>query len=297
MGTLLVIRYPTNMFAQLADHTYVSCGTGGAAWSCWGGKTGGTELRQGIGSTAQADAIAEPNERGGITCYLINGVCHQAANRILFPAGITARGARGYDVSEALFGTYGRPRGALGLCQAPFNQHTIVTGDVPACVETTAMRSRGARTKAGARARAEHALERKYIRGVLAIYDKAEPTLKSTARALTGPDLEGFQLKLFMYKVQYQLRSQLDKSVSRKVQDIRLSAERSRMKIEEWFHQKEMKTDEFVKAFNKETILFQEAAANALKAHQYKALFGLTPGETIILADPRIVKQAYPDSQ
>ena len=90
MATLVVMHYPTSLFANLADHTYVKCGTGGKAWSCWGGKTGGALLRQGVGSTNQANAIAEPNERAGIRCYLINGVCHQAANRILFAAGITA---------------------------------------------------------------------------------------------------------------------------------------------------------------------------------------------------------------
>src|SRR5512143_1288720 len=128
MGILVAKKYPTKLFLKAADHTYVKCGTGGKAWGCWGGKTGGTELRRGVGSTNQADAIAEPNERAGISCYLINGVCHRAANRILFPAGITVIGARGYDVSEALFGTYGSPRGPFGTCPSPFDQHPGVTG-------------------------------------------------------------------------------------------------------------------------------------------------------------------------
>ena len=85
MGTLVVMHYPLNYLAQLADHTYVKCATGGAAWKCWGGKTGGDELRRAPGSTNQANAIAETDEKGGIRCYLINGVCHQSANRILFP--------------------------------------------------------------------------------------------------------------------------------------------------------------------------------------------------------------------
>jgi hypothetical protein len=118
---------------------------------------------------------------------------------------------------------------------------------------------------------------------------------KGTVRRLAGPDLEGFFLKLFMYKVEHSLRTGLGKSLSRKLQDVRLSAERSRMKIEDWFSHREMKATEFVKAFNKETILFQEAAAGVLKAKQYKALFGLDPGDTVILADPRIVKKAFRD--
>jgi hypothetical protein len=55
MGELIGMRYPTELFANLADHTYVTCGTGGKSWSCWGGKTGGTELRRGAGSTLRID--------------------------------------------------------------------------------------------------------------------------------------------------------------------------------------------------------------------------------------------------
>src|SRR5262245_36366314 len=51
MGELVARRYPTAMYANLADHTYVECGTGAVGWACWGGKTGGTELRRGAGST------------------------------------------------------------------------------------------------------------------------------------------------------------------------------------------------------------------------------------------------------
>jgi hypothetical protein len=133
--------------------------------------------------------------------------------------------------------------------------------------------------------------EQQYIKGVLAIYRKAEPLFKASTKSSVGRDLEAFHLKLFMHKVYYSLGTKLDKSLSIKLQDIRLSAERSRMKIEDWFANGEMNLREFVKAFNKETILFQEAVAGALKADHYKTLFGLKPGDTVILADPRIVKQ------
>jgi hypothetical protein len=112
---------------------------------------------------------------------------------------------------------------------------------------------------------------------------------------LRGPDLAGFHLKLFMYKAQYSLGPKLGKTLSAKLKDIRMSAEWSRMKIEDLFTNDEMKTSEFVEALNKETVLFQEAAANTLKPAQYKRLFGLKPGDTVILADPRIVKKVYGD--
>lgn len=293
MGILVAMRYPTSLFAKAADHTYVMCSTGAKAWGCWGGKTGGTFLRQGQGSTKQADAIAEPNERAHIKCYLINGVCHQAANRILLPAGITVMGARGYGVSEALFGPYGRPLGPFGTCLSPFDQHTGVTGDLPECLGAgpRMMRKAG---RATIQSDDERRREQKYIRETLKLYGHARPAMRMR-KAVAGPELEGFHAELFMLKARYNLRSRLDRALAGKLRNLRISTERSRMKIEDWFSHQEMKPREFVEAFNRETIVFQEAAAGVLKADQYKALFGLNRGETVILADPRIVKKVYGD--
>lgn len=293
MGTLVVMRYPTIILAGLADHTYVRCGTGGKGWSCWGGKTGGTELRNAPGSTNQADAIAEPDEKAAIRCYLINGVCHQSANRILFAGGITAQGARGYEVSEALFGTYGRPRGPFGTCPSPFDRHEGITGDPPECAEATvlAKSAKGQNKKAPSRLLKKRQAEKRYIRGVLAIYREVEPSLTDPTRSLVGRELERFQLALFMYKVRYDLGNKVNRATIQRLRDIRLSTERARMKIEDWFANGEMKLTEFAQAFNRETILFQEAIAGVLKPAKYKALFGLEPGDNVILADPRVIRR------
>lgn len=133
MGTLVAMAYRTTLFAKQADHTYVQCGTGKKSWGCWGGKTGGHKLRLGTGSTKRSGTIAGKDEKAGIKCYLVNGVCHQAANRILLPAAITVRGARGYTISESLFGTYGRV--GVWPCNSPFNQYESVTGDLEECAE------------------------------------------------------------------------------------------------------------------------------------------------------------------
>jgi len=99
MGTLVVMRYPTSLFANLADHTYVECGTGGKAWACWGGKSGGTALRRNAGSTKRADAIAAPNERAGIKCYLTKVLSGPELERFLgVPEG--ARPALPIDMDE-----------------------------------------------------------------------------------------------------------------------------------------------------------------------------------------------------
>jgi hypothetical protein len=89
------------------DHTYAvsSCGL---RWGCRGRSAGGILLRSGIGSSAIADCLAQPNGEVGIK-YGRTGVCHQIANRILHPAGITVAGCGGYNLSVAFFGVYGLP--------------------------------------------------------------------------------------------------------------------------------------------------------------------------------------------
>jgi hypothetical protein len=286
MGTLIAMHYPTVLALGAADHTYVKCGTGGKAWSCWGGKTGGNPLRSGSGSTKQADAIAEPNERGGITCYLINGVCHQAANRILFPAGIFVTGARGYGLSAAIFGPYGRPRGPFGMCQAPFNRHTGVTGDLPECAGPSMFAQTTAAT--------QPPQERIYFDRVSAAYSEVAQ-LGMQVEDLERNRLVEFMATLFGHKIDYSLQGRLERERLGKLRDLHVWTERARIELENQFAEKRMKGREFVAASEEQVNAFQENAAAILHPDEYHALFDLKRGERITLADPDIVKQAYPD--
>jgi len=285
MGTLVAMHYPTVLALGAADHTYVRCGTGGRAWSCWGGKTGGSFLRSGSGSTNQADAIAEPNERAGVTCYLVNGVCHQAANRILFPAGIFVSGARGYGLSLAIFGPYGRPRGPLGTCNAPFNHHAGVTGDLPECVAPPL----GITTTESSRSPEEQT----YFERVSTAYRDVTPRMLQNERR-EGADLVEFMVQLFDYQIDYNLGDRLGNQRSGQLRDIRASAERSRMELETEFAERNMRVSEFVAGSDLQAISFQKDAARILDPNEYEALFDLKYGEFVALADPAIVAQAYP---
>lgn len=292
MGTLVCWSYPTTLVAGLADHTYVSCGTGKRAWGCWGGKVGGNPLGSSQGSTAQADAIAEPNERAKITCYLINGVCHQSANRILWPARFTARGARGYWVSEALYGTYGRPRGFLGICQAPFHHHQDVTGDLSECVEPPegpADFSVDAPVVDG-----EDSIPmREYLDTVNAMYEEISPAFWRAEA--TREDVASFQLTLFSILVDYKLgRDFLGTVPGRRLQEIRLRVEEERYEIEEKFNSG-LPVSEFVNQYNELIARFQHDVAKAVGRRQYQSLFELSPGEDVVLGDPRIAEAAYAD--
>jgi len=105
--------------------------------------------------------------------------------------------------------------------------------------------------------------------------------------------MQAFQVELFMHKVDFNLGSRADRGLKTRLADIRRSTERSRLKIEEWFVNRAMTPPEFVREFDRETIVFQFAAAGAMKPSDYQRLFGLKPGETVVLADPRIARRAF----
>src|SRR5947208_2378474 len=88
------------------DHTYVES-TCGLKWGCFGRDGGGNLLASGTGSSIIADCLSQPNSEAGIS-YRKTGVCHQAANRILHPAGVTVANCRGYAVSVFRYNTYGK---------------------------------------------------------------------------------------------------------------------------------------------------------------------------------------------
>jgi len=220
MGTLVVKAYPTKLFGKAADHTYVECGTGAVGWSCWGGKTGGTAVREAGGSTVRANDIAEPNQRAGITCYLVNGVCHQAANRILLPAGITVNGARGYPLSNALYGTYGRA--SRWPCRAPFNQHPATTGDLPACVAPPTIVSAPARTDLDE-------ADARYLADVLAIYQAFDRVFVAQ---VAREERENFHLQLFAQMVDFYLGSGLGDRRPELI-EVRRDTEHRQQRVEE----------------------------------------------------------------
>lgn len=95
---------------------------GESYWYCWGDFHSKGRLRDPIASCLNSSGaercLVSPNvtnAHGTVLWYGIDGVCHQVSNQILY-AEITPGGgkpaivsrARGYKLSSALFGTYGR---------------------------------------------------------------------------------------------------------------------------------------------------------------------------------------------
>jgi hypothetical protein len=287
MGALVVRHYPTKLFLKAADHTYVECGAGAKGWACWGGKTGGTFLRAATGSTRRAGAIAEPDEKAGITCYLVNGVCHQAANRILTPAAITVDGARGYSLSVAIFGVYGRPRAMLGLCKAPFDRHTGVTGDLTECMGGAGPDAeQGGPTTAGD----PDFMDDDYMREVRRLHDRAESDEFIDVNGLFQLQMQ--QFKLLMTHKFGPASSRINVTKYARVMAAREQFEHKRLRVEERLSSTRNGMA-FVKELDELTLEFQSDVAGVLEPKAYETLFNLRPDEKIVLSDPDIVERVY----
>ncbi len=291
MGTLIAMHYPTKLFLKAADHTYVKCGTGEKAWSCWGGKKDGDELRRAEGSTKRADKIAQSDERAGITCYLINGVCHQAANRILLPAGITVRGARGYSISQALFGPYGR----IGVwpCRAPFRKYGDATGDLDDCI---AKKSKALNIQ---RRSIDDKADWQYIQKVLPLYAEGEKLARK--RSFAPVDARNMNVELFSLMADFELGPMMGKKLRSRLRKVQkrteISIEKAQAQIavkKSLRSKKDMSSIKaYAKRFNKITTAYQDEMADLLSAEEYETLFSLKPDERIVLADPDVLKSEY----
>lgn len=283
MGTLVIRKYPTKLFLKAADHTYVECGTGAKGWGCWGGKTGGDFLRSAPGSTLRADAVAEPDGKAGITCYLVNGVCHQAANRIVNQSGITVDGARGYSLSVALFGVLGRESALFGLCKAPFHRHPEVDGDLPECIEDVGGRGKEDATASSNLGRHDFE-DRGYMAAVQALYERAGENAVDDPERLFEREMAHFRL---LVEHKFGSRDALAASDHDQLMEARARFERRRLEAERELalYRNGMA---FANTFDQLTLQFQDDVARALDGQSYSTLLDLSPDERIVLSDPDI---------
>jgi hypothetical protein len=137
---------------------------------------------------------------------------------------------------------------------------------------------------------ADQKLDWNYLQGVLKLYGSAAGTLR--ARSVAVSDVQEFHQALFLHMAEFQLGPMLDRRLSSRLRQVQTKTEKARAKIESELRAKEMAFGEYADAFNRETIKFQEEMANAMSPEQYESLFDLKPGDTVLLADPDIVKKA-----
>jgi hypothetical protein len=293
MGTLIGMTIPLNIviIGKLADHTYVEC-TGGKTWKCWGRSAGGRNIASGSASTKRADAIATQNgtasnQCAGLQLYLVNGVCHQAANRILIQTGKTIKAAHGYWLSSSLFGPYGRV--LFWPVSSPFDKYASVNGDLSECIDSGNASQESPPLEDSPR-------EKQYFKEALDLYDKAESVVKEkAAEAMEVEDVKVLQMELFKLMIDFRLGSALDNALAKNLEEVREKTESVISENETTYRKEEKSAIEFVDAFNEATIKFQDEMANTLNAEEYQMLFDQKreAGDHLLLADPEILTEAY----
>jgi len=128
-GLPMLHGYALPSQAAVGDHTYVTSDDG-LVWPCWGRSTGGEQICGAKGDSEVANCLSQPMSHAGIV-YLVTGVCHQTANRILYPADRVVDRAGGYRISISIWALWGLglnadidrrcPWGARGRRRGPRN--------------------------------------------------------------------------------------------------------------------------------------------------------------------------------
>ena len=282
MGTLVAKAYPTKLFLKAADHTYVECGTGAKGWSCWGGKANGAQICSGAGSTQRANLVAETNQRAQIAVYLVNGVCHQAANRVLTQTKLQVSTARGYWLSQSIFGTYGKP--------SLYNRHLTMSGEVAACV-AAGTPSNGTSVSSPMQMTQEDLTNERLLRKE---HERLAKLALGPSGSATVFDFMKANVRAFERGIISRLKgAALSKTAMRGLLQAKEEVEIEHYRLNQLFLGRELAADRFVLAFNAMTYEFQDQSADALSAKAYRTAFELSPSERLVLADPDIVDVAF----
>lgn len=250
------------------DHTYVTC-AGGRAWCCWGRSTGGAVLQTGEGSSVEAECIARPRSEAGIV-YGVTGLCHQTANRILYPAGVTVSDAVGYRITEFFFGTYGsiafewvlRRKGCAGE-----------TGEIDGC---------------GPPERPERVppdeAEMLLLRGI----DEEYESRGGEKRDEPDPELLA---AVFELRTRHVLGAPLARV--ERLQRIQFEFVSGKAALDRRLRGREISGRDFAKAANELCNESLSYCREAMAAHDYVALFQMEPGARIAVIRPDICEVVY----
>jgi hypothetical protein len=309
---------------MFADHTQVNCtGVPGKVWPCWGVPPKGAVCCAGNGSTAQADCLSTPASKAGIV-YAFTGVCHQTANRILFPAGVIVNRARGYPLSAATYGAYGlnltvvrtrifttiRKRAgwaAAIAAVAAFNRLAAfhggmnwgakraacaaVGGDLPVCTPPAAGGAGGGIATpendppgSDAEPMSDREGDDAYIESVLALYANAESI-----------DIEMMDDRDFMVALQTYLGIKPEDGRARALIEARDALHEAHADALGRFAMGEWPTEVVTKSLNEAAQTFQAKTIDILGPDDFKKLFALSPSSLIGVIDPDIMLETYGD--
>lgn len=268
-------------FAGL-EHTYVTS-SDGKKWGCWGRDAGGriiASCQPFVAASGKAACIAGQDSHAGIR-YGITGVCHQTANRILWPSAMIVSRAHGYTATSLAYGAYGLDPGDWipirnRCCPAP----TAASSRPQATIRKT-----------------ESSPEQKFAERIFQLYEK-----EAVKPRAVGVDEENANRTNL-------LAQELDLTLDYRLgEDGITEHERELLKAEQViliakmdnlrgsFARKEIPASAYMVAANSMFFAALSTTAKLLGQSAYERLFGMSIDQKPNLIDPDIMRSAYPQS-
>jgi hypothetical protein len=276
--------YAINLeWTDQADHTYVTS-SDGFAWPCWGRSSGGRMVCGGGGSSLRANCLSELQ---AFLIYGVNGVCHQAANRILAPASwVTVSGAKGYWASVGAYGPYG----------------TNVTIWMPRLAYCNTLQGdRRVRAKAsGARRRRkpdeefpQEPGELEYLQNVRALHEEfiRAGLQRGQPVELLPPDMRSQEFELLL---DYRLGARGAADQRRAVVDIHREAIDQLEQLNKKLVIRSVDGETFAARANSTVGKMLQRHAKELGRDRFEQTYGIAPRRRFVLVDPRIARKHFP---
>ena len=223
-----------------------------------------------------ADCISKPWSTAKLV-YGITGVCHQTANRILWPAGVTVRQARGYWASWLLYGTFGK---GLAIWLATLATCGTKSGDIPEC-------SAGDRKPKGTLID-DGSGHDEYAKRLKSYYEglSAEKSVKSLASA---DKASGF-LEILDHETQIMLEERFSNgdidNASSVIHAVRKDAFKTVTVMDKSFDVRSISREDIAEKTNNLVNQMLRNLAESLGGDVFSQVMELDPGETINIIDP-----------
>ncbi|MFO1431151.1 MAG: hypothetical protein U1F76_13595 [Candidatus Competibacteraceae bacterium] len=258
-----------------ADHTYVRSDDG-YVWGCWDGSDGGQPICLGEGSSAQADCISQPNSHAGLI-YGVTGVCHQTANRILYPARVTVSQAEGYGASCIAYGTFGKDAyvffaGRLPQCQVMRSDRAVQPSESVSDLEKKVIK--------------QDEKEAAYVRKVLALYEPGVLGKATLTEAI--PHLLNRELEL---TAEYKFDGNLPGNKVNSMQSAQRDFLKEKEQINQALYAHQVSHEQFVEKVNGLVREFLRQCEQILTKEEFKVMFNMEVGTRFNLVDPEIAAE------
>lgn len=288
------------------DHTYVKSDNPPFVWSCWGRGSGGKRICRGSGNSSVANCISQSNSHAGII-YGVTGVCHQTANRILYPARVTVSKARGYWASSLAYGTY-------GTTFPEFLVRLATCNSLAGSVSRSKTSVNPLKMDMGVQSNSKDDLEKAYIQKVVDVYTEQmqiphsfnSTIMKKESSPLQRKELEflnpaivngenssllGKELELMMeFRLGRNLDSQTTKSVLKQQSDFL----KEKGGMDRGLYSADLNIEKYVKEVNDLFGDMLTSLPEILGKDKYEKIFDLAPlKERFVLIDSDIAVKAH----